>query len=358
MRQAIEWWERHQVALYIVAILLGAGVGLALPGLAHPLELAITPVLGVLLYATFLGVPFTAVGVAFRDVRFLTAVLVLNFVLVPIIVFALSRFVASDQALLVGVLVVLLTPCVDYVIVFAGLAGGAKESVLAARPLLMLLQILLLPLDLWLMAGPGVISAFDVRPFVEAFLLLIVLPLALAAITQLLAQRSAAVRAIERGILAATVPLMMLTLAIVVGSQVHGVLGSLGQLLVVVPIFITFVLLAAPLGGLLGSAAKLDTPGRRAVVFSGVTRKLARGPPTRPRTPRRIRDHPTGDRHPDARRTHRDGSGCRGHPSRARQRRAPRAASTASVAVEPCVGTVGIDRVQRKTSRFAWWVPE
>ncbi len=40
----------------------------------------------------------------------------------------LSRFVAHDDALLVGVLLVLLTPCVGYVIVFTALAGGAASG--------------------------------------------------------------------------------------------------------------------------------------------------------------------------------------------------------------------------------------
>lgn len=84
-------------------------------------------------------------GRAFCDRRFLGAVLILNFVLIPVVVLGLSRFVAQDQALLVGVLLVLLTPCVDYVIIaFSGLAGGARDRLLAATPLLILLQVLLL----------------------------------------------------------------------------------------------------------------------------------------------------------------------------------------------------------------------
>lgn len=272
MRATVQWWERHQIVLYLAAIVVGAVVGLTFPSAGHPLEVAITPILGVLLFATFLGVPFTALGRAFRDWRFVSAALVLNFVLVPVIVFGLSRFVAAEEALLVGVLLVLLTPCVDYVIVFSGLAGGARDRLLAATPLLMLVQILLLPVYLWLMAGPEVVAAFDVRPFVEAFLLLIVLPLTLAALTQLLAGRSGGWRSIERGVLAAMVPLMMLTLAVVVGSQVFAVGGSLGQLLIVVPIFVAFVAILAPLGALVGRAARLDVPGRRAISFSGATR--------------------------------------------------------------------------------------
>lgn len=272
MGEVVKWWERHQIALYIAAIATGAVGGLVLPELAHPLELAINPILGLLLYATFLGVPFISIGRALGDWRFLVAVLVLNFVFVPVVVFGLSRFVQDEAALLVGVLFVLLTPCVDYVIVFSGLAGGARDRLLAATPLLMLLQLLLLPVYLWMMAGPSVVAAFDVRPFIEAFLLLIMLPLSLAALTQLMASRSWIGRALERGALAAMVPLMILTLAAVVGSQVFDVSGSLGSLVVVVPIFLAFVLVVAPLGVFVGRITRQDTPGRRAVVFSGVTR--------------------------------------------------------------------------------------
>lgn len=272
MGRAVAWWDRHQVSLYLGAIAVGAGTGLLLPGLAHPLELAINPVLGLLLFATFVGVPFSQFGRAFRDWRFLLAVLALNFVLVPVVVFALSRFVVSDVALLVGVLFVLLTPCVDYVIVFSGLAGGAKDRLLAATPVLMVLQIVLLPVFLWWMAGPEVVAAFDPRPFVEAFLLLIVLPLALAALTQRLALRFRFGRAVEDAMAAAMVPLMMATLAIVVGSQVFQVGASLGSLLIVVPLFVGFVVIVGPLGALVARMSRLDVAQRRAVVFSGVTR--------------------------------------------------------------------------------------
>jgi ACR3 family arsenite efflux pump ArsB len=271
MGGAVRWWDRHQIALYLAAIAAGILVGLAVPAWAHVLELAINAVLGLLLYATFLGVPFTSIGRAFRDWRFLGAVLILNFVLMPVVVFGLSRFVAQDQALLVGVLLVLLTPCVDYVIVFSGLAGGARERLLAATPLLMLLQILLLPLYLWVMAGVELVSAFDVRPFVEAFLLVIVLPLTAAALTQMLATEPRR-DAIERGMLAAMVPLMMLTLAVVVASQIFTVTGSLTQLLTVAPLFIAFVPIAALVGTIVGRLFRLDAAGRRAAVFSGVAR--------------------------------------------------------------------------------------
>ena len=101
----------------------------------------------------------------------------------------MSRIVAQDQVLLVGVLFVLLTPCVDYVIVFTGLAGGAKDRLLAAAPLLMLAQMLLLVPYLWIFVGTGFVDDVDFAPFLDAFVLLIALPLAAAGLTQAAAAR-------------------------------------------------------------------------------------------------------------------------------------------------------------------------
>jgi ACR3 family arsenite transporter len=307
------WLSRHQVLLYLAAIAVAVVVGLLVPA-AHALDVLVTPVLALLLLATFLAVPFRMLGRAARDIRFVSVLGVLNFVVVPAVVFGLSRFVAADDALLVGVLLVLLTPCVDYVIVFAGLAGGASDRLLAAAPLLMLAQLLLLPLYLLVFAGPEAVSVIEPGPFVEAFVWLILVPLVVAAIVQWLAgsgesasdqtgagsagevggARSAgesvaapeaAVMSIgalrqrqtfARGILAvfegATVPLMMLTLFVVVASQIGPVAANLGRLAGLIPLYAAFVVVMVPLGCLAARIAHLDVPSARALTFSGVTR--------------------------------------------------------------------------------------
>ncbi|MBN6829425.1 arsenic resistance protein, partial [Micrococcus luteus] len=175
--------ERHQVALYLAGIAAGAVVGWAVPG-ADAWAVLVEPVLALLLLATFLAVPFAALGASLGDGRFLGALLVLNFVVVPAVVFGLSRFVAHDDALLVGVLLVLLAPCVDYVIAFTALAGGAVERLLAAAPLLMLVQLVVLPVLLRVVAGEAAVAAVDAGPFVRALVMLILVPLALAALLQ------------------------------------------------------------------------------------------------------------------------------------------------------------------------------
>lgn len=267
----VSWLERQQIALYLSAIAAGGVFGLLVTG-AHHLEAAIEPVLSLLLFATFLGVPFTEIGRSLRDVRFLTAVVVVNFVVVPIVAFGLSRFVADQPALLFGVLLVLLTPCIDYVIVFAGLAGGASDRLLAAAPLLMLAQILLLPVYLLLFIGPEGVAVVEVGPFARAFLLLIVVPLTAAALTQWLAKRYRAGRAIERSMLNLVVPLMVATLFTVVASQAGAVGAAALQLLVLVPIYAGFLIVMAIFGVCAGRLFRLDVPATRALVFSGATR--------------------------------------------------------------------------------------
>lgn len=268
----IETMERRQIVLYLLAIIAGAVFGWLVPASAGPLEYAINPVLGLLLFATFLGIPFSAIGRAVRDVRFMVTVLVLNFIIVPAVVFGLSRFVADNQALLVGVLLVLLTPCIDYVIVFSGLAGGSSDRLLAAAPLLMLAQMLLLPLYLLIFVGPGLVSTIDPTPFIEAIIVLIIIPLILAAFTQWWSRRAAAGRIVMAVMQALMVPLMMGTLAVVIGSQIHGVGQDITSLLAVIPLYASFLVVMVPLGIAAARTAGLDAGSTKAVIFSGATR--------------------------------------------------------------------------------------
>ena len=263
--------ERHQIALYLLAMAAGVLLGLIWSD-AHLLEAGIEPVLVLLLFVTFLGVPFAAIGRSLRDARFLGAVGLVNFVLVPLIALGLSRFVADDPALLFGVLLVLLTPCIDYVIVFAGLAGGAADRLLAAAPLLMLAQILLLPCYLLLFIGPAGVAAVEVGPFARAFLLLIVVPLTAAALVQALAKRHRAVRVAERSMSKLEVPLMMATLFTVVASQAGAVGAAASQLIVLIPIYVGFLGIMAIVGAWAGRLFRLDVPATRALAFSGATR--------------------------------------------------------------------------------------
>ncbi|ROR91854.1 arsenic resistance protein [Nocardioides aurantiacus] len=269
----LETAEKHQIALYLAAIGAAFAFGVFTPETTgEAIEHAIEPVLAALLFATFLQVPFLDLAASLRDARFLAAVLVLNFVLGPAVVLVLVQLLPSDQAILVGVLLVLLTPCIDYVIVFTDVAGGSAEHLVAAAPLLMLLQLLLLPIYLYLFVGPGLAEVVDPKPFVRAFVVLVAVPLTLAALTQGLASRFTAARTLETVMAALMVPLMMATLFAVVASQISDITSRFADVAAIVPIYLTWFVVMAGIGTVVGHAFKLDPPRSIALTFSGATR--------------------------------------------------------------------------------------
>jgi ACR3 family arsenite efflux pump ArsB len=135
-------------------------------------------------------------------------------------------------------------------------------------------QLLLLPLYLLLFAGGDVLSVVEVEPFVEAFPILVVLPLGAAALVQRIASRRRVGRVVEGVMAGAMVPLMMATLVVVIGSQVAAVGTQVSTLVRVVPLYVAFAVLAVTVGRLAGRLARLDVPSTRAAVFSTATRKF------------------------------------------------------------------------------------
>ncbi|MGZ9934919.1 arsenic resistance protein [Streptomyces sp. NC-S4] len=268
----VERMEHHQIAVYLGAMAAGALVGWAAPSAGPGLEQAINPVLGALLFVTFLQVPAAELLRSLRDGRFLSATLVVNFVVVPLVVAAMFAFLPADQAVRIGVLLVLLCPCVDYVIVFSGLAGGSSRRLLAATPLLLVVQMLLLPGFLYLFMGSELADIVEVGPFVEAFLVLIVIPLALAWTLQAWAARRPTGQKLSDAATTTMVPLMTATLFVVVASQVPKLGDSLTDVAAVIPFYAAFLVVMAFAGKAVARLFRLDASAGRAVVFTGATR--------------------------------------------------------------------------------------
>lgn len=271
-RLSKEWIQHNQVGVYAVAVLLAIGVSLGLPSASSVLEPLINPVLAVLLYVTFLEIPFVRIRRAFRNGRFLLAALGMNFLIVPVVVFILTRFLPQDPVILVGAFMVLLTPCIDYVITFTDLADGDAEQITAATPALMLVQLLLLPLYLWLFMGQQVAEFIEAGPFIEAFVLIIALPLTLAWATELWAERSSRVDQWQDAMGWLPVPMMGVTLFVVIASQLPRVQDSIGQIAAVVPVYVAFLVVMPLLGRLAAGLLGMDVGESRALVFTSVTR--------------------------------------------------------------------------------------
>lgn len=264
--------EHNQIPVYFVAVILAVGFGLLAPSWGHGLGALVTPAIAVLMYAMFLQIPFLDLRQGLGNRRFLAALLLANFILVPLLVWALTRGLMERPALLVGALLVLLTPCIDYVVVFTHIGKGDARLMLAATPVLLLLQLLLLPLYLGFMLGAQSEVVVAAGPFIEAFLWLIVLPMVLAVITTSLARKSVLINAWNSAWAWLPVPAMAAVLFVVIGSQITSVVRDISLLLPVIPVYIGFLVLAPLMGALAARLFALPAATARAVTFSASTR--------------------------------------------------------------------------------------
>lgn len=267
-----EQLETRQIPIYFAAVLAAIVFGLLASDTARQLEALITPAIAVLMYAMFLQIPFLDLRQGLGNRRFITALLLANFMLVPLLVWAITRGLVEHPAILVGALLVLLTPCIDYVVVFTHIGKGDSRLTLAATPVLLLAQLVLLPVYLALMLGGGSQVAISITPFVEAFVLLIVVPMALAVLTSAGARRSRAVAIWNDAWAWLPVPAMALVLMVVIASQIVVVLRDFDRLLPVVPVYIGFMLLAPVLGFICARLLRLPASEARSVTFSAATR--------------------------------------------------------------------------------------
>lgn len=263
--------EQHQIAIYFVAVIIAAVGGLLAPQAAQGLGGLVTPAIAVLMYAMFLQIPFLQLRQGLANRRFIAALLVANFVLIPLLVWALTLGLHDQPAILIGALLVLLTPCIDYVVVFTHIGKGDARLTLAATPLLLLLQLALLPLYLTAIPSEAAVT-ITLGPFVEAFVLLIAVPLLLAVLTCAGARRSSHIARWNQGWAWMPVPAMATVLLVVIGSQIAFVAREIEQLLPVIPVYLGFMLLAPVVGALTARAFRLPAVTARSVTFSSATR--------------------------------------------------------------------------------------
>lgn len=263
--------ERQQVFIYLLAIAIGLALGSRWPGLAPTFEALLWPALVLLLYATFVQVPLLHLADALRDRRFMGAVLLGNFVLLPLGVWALLPWLPDDPVLRLGVLLVLLVPCTDWFITFSALGGGHVPRAVAVTPLNLLLQLLLLPVYLWLMLGEALATALGPRDMLPA-LAVVGIPLLAAAVRERWIEARELRDEWRERLAWWPVPLLALVVLLIAGAQVGAVRAALHLLPWALPVFAGFLLLAVLVAKGLAMWLKLPPDQGRTLAFSLGTR--------------------------------------------------------------------------------------
>ena len=133
--------ERHQVALYLGSMAVGvacAGLG----GWSQVSEHLVPYALGALLWTNFALMPLSGMSAGQHKRLTHTVVLVAALGTPVLVALLVPLFIPEGGPVALAAAIVLLAPCVDYVVVFTCIAGGEYPGLLAATPYLLSAQIL------------------------------------------------------------------------------------------------------------------------------------------------------------------------------------------------------------------------
>ncbi len=145
------WGEVREPAILLGAAVVGTFLSVRWSEAVPFAKRAIVPLLVVVLFTLFLRIPFERLREAMRDWSYVLAVSALNFGSAPVLASLLGGVFLSDvPELRVGLFLAVLTPCTDWYLIFTRLVRGDVARNLAVLPWNALLQVVLLPVYLWL----------------------------------------------------------------------------------------------------------------------------------------------------------------------------------------------------------------
>jgi ACR3 family arsenite efflux pump ArsB len=227
-------------------MILGLLVGPIFSGIAGISNSIVYLSLVGLMYGIALGTPMRSVAKSYARLKFFGIAWSVNFVIVPLLGFMLaSIFLSGSPLIFLGFILYVVTPCTDWFLVFTGMAKGDVSLGLALLPTQLILQILLIPVYLFLFAGE--IVPFQLSSLIETVVVFIFLPFALAILTN---------RGIEglkgnewRGNRMRNVPIAIQTTALAIAiffmfaGQTEVIIDNAGPLSVVLlPVLVFFIL--------------------------------------------------------------------------------------------------------------------
>ena len=234
---------RLQPVFIIAAALTGLALGSATP-LGDAPTWVVEAFLMALLYVLFLSVDASRLRTALGNVRFTASALCLNFVFTPVLAWLLGlAFFGGEPDVRVGLLMLLVTPCTDWYLVFTRIGGGNVELGMSILPLNLALQCLLMPVYLGLFCGSAV--SLDLPSLLLDMAVVLLVPLALAAATRLAARgRPRALDALRGRRDGMQLLFLCLAVLVMFASEGESVLEDPGLLLeMFVPLLIFFCLL-------------------------------------------------------------------------------------------------------------------
>ncbi|MCF6765892.1 hypothetical protein L3V82_08905 [Thiotrichales bacterium 19S3-7] len=182
-------FEKKWLYLYAVSILLGILVNLILTDHTQIIKPLILPSISLLLYVIFLQIPFNQTFYPLKNLRFFVALVIGNFIIIPLILYLSIPLIDLDCSVKFALLLVLLTPSINYVVLFSRLGGGSEQLIRVNTPILLILQIILIPIFLYLSFHNTINSMISFKLFTSTLIWIIIIPLLLALISEYVLKR-------------------------------------------------------------------------------------------------------------------------------------------------------------------------
>ncbi len=175
-------FEKFQTVIILSAVVIGILLGQFVFFEMYA-ESFIVPFLLLMLYGLFLTIPLEHLKDAFKNRKFLNTSTVINFVWTPILAWGLGAiFLADHPALWIGFIMLMVTPCPDWYLMFTSIAKGNVPLSTSVLPINLILQVVLLPVYLFIFSGT--IEPIPLSTIGESILLVLVIPFALAHLTR------------------------------------------------------------------------------------------------------------------------------------------------------------------------------
>lgn len=139
-------------------------------------EYLIMPSLMAMLFLVFIQIPIKNITESFKNIKFTLTSICINFIWTPILVFILGRiFLNNNPDLLIGFVMLMVTPCTDWYLIFTGIAKGNVALGASILPLNLILQLILLPVYVFLIGRSSV--QMDVLNLLNGVIVSLIIPL-------------------------------------------------------------------------------------------------------------------------------------------------------------------------------------
>ncbi|WP_099468733.1 arsenic resistance protein [Konateibacter massiliensis] len=208
--------EKFQTPILFIAIVTGLLLG-NIAFVERYAENFVMPFLFVMLFGVFLNTPVRDFRRAFRNIKFSVTTVLINFVWTPLLIFLLGKiFLANSFAMQLGLVMLMVTPCTDWYLVFTGTAKGNVPLSASVLPVNLILQIVLLPVYLYIMGS--VSGTVNIQAILSSILFMLIIPFGLAQALKVLLRKFKDEERKEK-ILSIFTPLQTILLALAIAAM-------------------------------------------------------------------------------------------------------------------------------------------